>query len=57
MKIIPLAIPGVLRIEERVFHDERGSFAETYRQSVFDAAVGDRLFSSRITTPARRETS
>lgn len=40
MKIIPLAIPGVLRIEERVFHDERGSFAETYRQSVFDAAVG-----------------
>jgi len=31
MKIIETALPGVLRIEPRIFHDQRGVFYETWQ--------------------------
>ena len=40
MKTIPLAIPGVILFEPRVFGDTRGFFFESFNQQVFDAAVG-----------------
>jgi dTDP-4-dehydrorhamnose 3,5-epimerase len=40
MEITPLSIPGVLRIEPRVFGDERGFFYESFHQARFDHAVG-----------------
>lgn len=43
MKITQLAIPEVLRIEPRVFGDERGFFYESFRQDIFDAAVGRKV--------------
>jgi len=43
MNIIPLAIPEVLRIEPRVFGDERGFFFESFRQDRFEEAVGRKV--------------
>lgn len=39
MQIIETGIPGLLRLEPRVFRDERGFFLETYRRDLF-AALG-----------------
>jgi len=38
--ITRLSIPDVLRIEPRVFEDERGFFYESFHQARFDEAVG-----------------
>lgn len=43
MNIIPLAIPEVLRIEPRVFGDERGFFFESFRQDRFEQAIGRKV--------------
>lgn len=43
MHITRLAIPDVLRIVPQVFGDERGFFYESFRQDIFDAAVGRKL--------------
>lgn len=43
MIITPLAIPEVLRIEPRVFGDERGFFFESFRQDRFEEAVGRKV--------------
>lgn len=40
MKFTPLAIPGVLLIEPKVFGDERGFFFESFNHREFEAAVG-----------------
>ena len=40
MQITRLAIPEVLRIEPRVFGDERGFFYESFHQGRFEEAVG-----------------
>lgn len=40
MKVTPTRLPEVLIFEPRVFGDERGFFLESFRQSVFDEAVG-----------------
>lgn len=40
MQITRLAIPDVLRIEPRVFGDERGFFYESFHQARFDEAIG-----------------
>ncbi len=40
MKVEPTAIPGVLRVEPRVFTDHRGCFVETFhRQRYADAGI------------------
>lgn len=39
MNVIPTAIEGIVIIEPRVFHDERGYFFESWSQRDFDAAV------------------
>lgn len=43
MNITPLAIPEVLRIEPRVFGDDRGFFFESFRQDRFEEAVGRKV--------------
>jgi dTDP-4-dehydrorhamnose 3,5-epimerase len=40
MQITRLAIPDVLRIEPRVFGDERGWFYESFHQARFEQAIG-----------------
>lgn len=40
MKITPLAIPDILRIEPHVFGDERGFFYESFRQDCFEKILG-----------------
>ena len=40
MKFIPQAIPDVILIEPKVFGDQRGYFVETFRQDLFEQAVG-----------------
>lgn len=40
LKVERTLIEDVLVLEPEVFHDERGFFMESYRQSDFDAAVG-----------------
>lgn len=40
MQFTRLSIPDVLRIEPRVFGDERGFFYESFRQDRFEEAVG-----------------
>lgn len=40
MQITRLAIPDVLRIEPRVFGDERGFFYESFHQGRFEEAIG-----------------
>jgi len=43
MQITRLAIPDVLRIEPRVFGDERGFFFESFHQAKFEEAVGRKV--------------
>jgi len=43
MKITPLCIPDVLRIEPRTFGDDRGFFYESFHQAYFDEAVGRKV--------------
>jgi len=43
MQITRLAIPEVLRIEPRVFGDERGFFYESFHQARFEEAVGRKV--------------
>lgn len=40
MNVIATRLPEVLIFEPRVFGDERGFFLESFRQTVFDEAVG-----------------
>ncbi len=40
MRVTPLSLPEVLRIDPVMHQDDRGYFVETYVQSVFDAAAG-----------------
>lgn len=40
MNIIPTSIPDVLIFEPKVFGDSRGYFFESFRQDVFERAVG-----------------
>ncbi len=40
MQALPTAIDGVIVFEPKVFGDARGFFFESFRQKVFDAAVG-----------------
>lgn len=53
MKVTPLRLPGVLRIEPKVFGDERGFFLETWQQARYAEAgvpetfVQDNLSRSR----------
>lgn len=43
MRITRLSIPEVLRIEPRVFADERGQVYESFHQARFEEAVGRKL--------------
>lgn len=43
MRFTRLAIPDVLLIEPRVFGDERGFFYESFRQDLFEEAVGRKV--------------
>jgi len=43
MRITRLAIPDVLRIEPRVFGDERGFFYESFHRARFEEAIGREL--------------
>lgn len=43
MQITRLAIPDVLRIEPRVFGDERGFFYESFHQARFEDAIGRKV--------------
>lgn len=43
MQITQLRIPDVLRIEPRVFGDDRGFFYESFHQAHFEEAVGRRV--------------
>lgn len=43
MKFTRLSIPDVLLIEPRVFGDERGFFYESFRQDLFEEAVGRKV--------------
>ncbi len=40
MKATPLAIPDVLRIEPKVFGDERGFFFESFNHAQFEKVIG-----------------
>ncbi len=40
MKFIPQSIPDVVLIEPTVHGDNRGYFTETFRQDLFDVAIG-----------------
>lgn len=43
MKIIETSIPEVKIFEPRVFGDHRGYFMETFRQDIFEEAVGSKV--------------
>jgi dTDP-4-dehydrorhamnose 3,5-epimerase len=43
MQITRLAIPDVLKIEPRVFGDDRGFFYESFHQARFEEAVGRKV--------------
>jgi dTDP-4-dehydrorhamnose 3,5-epimerase len=43
MKFVKQSIPDVLLIEPTSFVDERGSFMESFRQDIFDSAVGHHI--------------
>ncbi|SFC84682.1 dTDP-4-dehydrorhamnose 3,5-epimerase [Massilia yuzhufengensis] len=43
MQITRLSIPDVLRIEPRVFGDERGFFYESFHQARFEEALGRKV--------------
>lgn len=40
MKATPLAIPDVVRIEPKVYGDDRGFFFESFNHAKFEAAIG-----------------
>jgi dTDP-4-dehydrorhamnose 3,5-epimerase len=40
MKTTPLAIPGVILLEPKIFGDDRGFFFESFNQATFEAAIG-----------------
>ncbi len=40
MKVIPTPIEGLLLLEPRVFHDDRGYFFESFNEKVFQEATG-----------------
>ncbi len=40
LKVTELSIPGVLTLESKTFHDERGFFFESWNQRAFDQAIG-----------------
>jgi dTDP-4-dehydrorhamnose 3,5-epimerase len=40
VKVTPLAIPGVILLEPKVFGDDRGFFLESFNQAKFEAAIG-----------------
>lgn len=40
MKVEPTALPDVLMVRPRIFHDDRGFFLESWNQRAFDEAVG-----------------
>ena len=44
MKISETELPGVLLVEPRVFHDERGFFLETYHHGKFSTGGLDAVF-------------
>lgn len=43
MKIQPLDIPDVIRIDPTVYGDDRGFFYESFNQAQFDGAVGRQI--------------
>lgn len=43
MRITRLSIPDVMRIEPRVFADERGSVYESFHQARFEEAIGRKV--------------
>ncbi|MCA1248488.1 dTDP-4-dehydrorhamnose 3,5-epimerase, partial [Massilia sp. MS-15] len=43
MRMTRLAIPDVVRIEPRVFADERGSVYESFQQARFEEAIGRKV--------------
>jgi dTDP-4-dehydrorhamnose 3,5-epimerase len=43
MKIEGTSIPDVLVLTPKVFNDERGTFAETFNQNLFDSMIGQGL--------------
>ena len=40
MKFTPQEIPDIILVEPNLHGDDRGYFAETFRQDLFNAAVG-----------------
>ena len=43
MKAIPLQIPDVILLEPQVFGDNRGFFFESFNQSQFEKAIGEKI--------------
>ena len=43
MKFLPQTIPDIILIEPTLHGDERGYFAETFRQDLFNDALGKRI--------------
>ena len=43
MKATPLAIPGVILLEPKIFGDDRGFIFESFNQATFEAAIGRRV--------------
>ena len=43
MKFIPQAIPEIVLIEPIMLGDERGHFSETFRQDLYDTAIGRKI--------------
>ncbi|HIE79000.1 MAG TPA: dTDP-4-keto-6-deoxy-D-glucose epimerase, partial [Candidatus Thioglobus sp.] len=43
MRFITQSIPEILIIEPKVHGDERGYFVETFRQDLFEQAVGHKV--------------
>ena len=40
MKFTPQSIPEVILIKPKVYVDDRGYFSETFRQDLFEDAIG-----------------
>lgn len=54
MKVTPLAIPGPLLIEPRVFHDERGWFLESWNERRYaEAGIDVRFVQDNISRSKR----
>ena len=43
MKFIPQSIPDIILIEPTLHGDDRGYFAETFRQNLFNDAIGSKI--------------